>query len=261
MRWLALIVLIFAGFPATAEPVHTARVTEVLDGDTVYIDPPYKDGNKIRLVGIQTPKLPLGRKNFPTWPLAPESKKALEDLVLGKQVSLSFTGARRDRYARWLAHLHVADGGSSLWVQDEMLKSGMARVYSFPDNRGLVDDMLESERKARQARDGIWALPYYAIRNADAEALLDETGTFQIVEGRIIDAAEVKGTVYLNFGQDWRDDFTIAIESRDMKRFSDVNPHPRDWSGRAVRVRGWLIKRNGPMIRATHPEQIELLAR
>jgi micrococcal nuclease len=261
IRLLTALALLLLAVPVCADPVHTARVTEVVDGDTVYIDPPFKDGNEIRLVGIQAPKLPLGRRNFPTWPLAPEAKRALEDLTLGKQVTLTFTGARRDRYARWLAHLHVIDGGPPVWVQGAMLKSGMARVYSFPDNRGLVAEMLALEGAARQARTGIWALPYYTVRNPDAAALLDELGTFQVIEGRIVDAAEVKGTVYLNFGQDWRRDFTLSIERKYMKAFTESGLAPGSWSGRAVRARGWLTKRNGPMIRVTHPEQIELLTR
>ncbi|MGJ3259724.1 MAG: thermonuclease family protein [Rhodospirillales bacterium] len=262
MPRLLLILLILIVLPVRAEPVHTATVTGIVDGDTVFIDPPYQDGGEIRLVGIQAPKLPLGRKDFPTWPLAPEAKKALSDMVLGRQVTLTFTGARRDRYARWLAHLHVLDGRDApLWVQGEMLKRGMARVYSFPDNRGLVTEMLAMEREARAARRGIWTLPYYAVRNPDQRALLGELGTFQVIEGRILDAAQVKGTVYLNFGADWRQDFTVSIDYKSLKLFEEMTPHPRDWSGRAIRVRGWLSKRNGPMIKATHPEQIELLGR
>jgi micrococcal nuclease len=30
-------------------------------------------------------------------------------------------------------------------------------------------------------------------------------------------------------------------------------------AGKRLRVRGWVMWRNGPMIEATHPEQIELL--
>ncbi len=48
-----------------------------------------------RLVGIQAPKLPLGRPGFSTWPLAWEAKRALERLVLGQRVTLSFGGRRR----------------------------------------------------------------------------------------------------------------------------------------------------------------------
>lgn len=262
-RFLArAICLICLPWPLIAgETAHRAKVVEIVDGDTVLIDPPFKDGNEIRLVGIQAPKLPLGRANFPTWPLAPEAKQALSDLTLGKTVALTFGGARRDRYARWLAHLHVIDGDARVWVQGEMLKRGLARVYTFPDNRALADDMLSHEQEARQSKAGIWALPFYTIRNSDPETLLDLLGTFQLIEGRIVDAAFVKGTVYLNFGADWRSDFTIAIQRKHMKTFSLSGIDPREWQGRAVRVRGWLTKRNGPMIKATHPEQIELLDR
>jgi len=246
---------------AAAAPAHTALVTEIVDGDTVIIDPPYKDGNEIRLVGIQAPKLPLGRKNFPTWPLAQESKDFLSAMILGKPVTLTFTGAKRDRYGRWLAHLDKVGGTEKMWVQGEMLRRGMARVYSFPDNRGRVADMLALERQARKDRLGIWALDYYAIRNPAPATLNALLGTFQLIEGRIVDAAEVKGTVYLNFGQDWRTDFTISLDRKALKMFKGLPTHPRDWSGRAVRIRGWLSKRNGPMIRATHPEQIEVLDR
>ncbi|MEX0692996.1 MAG: thermonuclease family protein [Rhodospirillales bacterium] len=244
-----------------AEGPHRAIITEIVDGDTVIIDPPFKDGNEIRLVGIQAPKLPLGRNNFPTWPLAPEARDALSAMVLGKPVELSFTGARRDRYGRWLAHLDVISGSEKIWVQGAMLRSGLARVYSFPDNRGRVAEMLAEERLARQDRLGIWSLAYYAIRNPEPAALADLLGTFQLIEGRVIDAAYVKGIVYLNFGPDWKTDFTVSLDRKAMRLFKGLPDDPREWTGRAVRVRGWLTDRNGPMIRATHPEQIELLDR
>ena len=53
----------------TNEP-HKAIVSGIVDGDTVFITPPFKVENEIRLVGIQAPKLPLGWKNFLIWALA-----------------------------------------------------------------------------------------------------------------------------------------------------------------------------------------------
>ncbi len=262
IKVLFLILLFAPAHAVQADAPHNATVTAIVDGDTVFIDPPFKDGNEIRLVGIQAPKLPLGRKNFPTWPLAQESKTAIEALSLGKPVTLSFGGARRDRYGRWLAHLNVQNSDNTeTWVQGELLRRGMARVYSFPDNRSRVPEMLTFEREARQAQRGIWSLPYYAIRNSDADALSNQLGTFQLVEGRIVHAADVKGTVYLNFGSDWRTDFTVSISKKARRLFNKAALDPATWTGRSVRVRGWLTKRNGPMIRATHPEQIELLER
>ena len=262
IKVLTLLLLFLFPSAAQSDETHRATVTAIVDGDTIFIDPPFKDGNEIRLVGIQAPKLPLSRKNFPIWPLAQDSKDAIEALSLGKRVILSFGGARRDRYGRWLAHLTVTNRDSTeSWVQGELLRQGMARVYSFPDNRSRVPEMLALEREARQAQRGIWALPYYAIRNPDADALSNQLGTFQLVEGRIVDAADVKGTVYLNFGSNWRTDFTISISRQARRLFKKASLDPAAWTGRSVRVRGWLTKRNGPMIKATHPEQIELLER
>jgi micrococcal nuclease len=125
-----------------------AVAVSVVDGDTLVLD----DWRQVRLVGVQAPKLPLGRKNFKTWPLGEASKKALERLALGKRLQLSYGGSRIDRYNRALAHLHDRDG---VWIQGALLRDGMARVYSFADNRAVVATMLALERAARRERKGI----------------------------------------------------------------------------------------------------------
>lgn len=255
-------VLIFCSGAVTAETVHVGTVTEIVDGDTLFIDPPHEDGNEIRLVRIQAPKLPLGRKSFEAWPLSSEAKDLISDLTLGEKVALSFGGSERDRYGRWLAHLHVTTGrNAGMWVQGELLRQGFARVYSFSDNRAKVTEMLALEREARQARRGIWALDYYAIRNADPAILGRELGSFQLIEGRVVDAAKVKGTIYLNFGADWRTDFTVSLKHKAVRMFKQAGIDPLTLKGQSIRVRGWLSKRNGPMIKASHPEQIEILDR
>jgi hypothetical protein len=133
----------------------------------------------------------------------------------------------------------------------------MARVYSFPDNRAVVAEMLVAEGRARHARAGIWDNRWYAVRAADD--LARDIGSFQLVEGRVVDAADVRGTVYLNFGADWRSDFTIKVAKRSRKRFDAAGFDLQALEGRIVRVRGWIDAYNGPMIEMTHPEQIEVL--
>ena len=136
-----------------------------------------------------------------------------------------------------------------------MLRRGMARVYSFPDNRARVADMLDLETRARAQGRGIWGLDFYAvIVPEDTDRAI---GTFQVVEGRVLDAAKVKGRTYLNFGPDWRTDFTVTIPPGTAKIFRALGP--LTLKGRRIRVRGWLKSYNGPSIEATHPEQIEVL--
>lgn len=259
LTWLLVsLVLALSPLPGSAqgEPREgeRARVTEIVDGDTLVL----ADGRQVRLVGIQAPKLPLGRPNFETWPLAEQAKAALGALALGRELRLSYGGRRIDRHGRLLAHLHAPQaGGGELWVQGALLEQGMARVYSFSDNRELVAEMLALERKARAARRGIWRHPFYTVRPADG--LTRHIGSFQLVEGRVLDAAVVRGRAYLNFGAEWREDFTITLTPEVRRRFESEGRDPLNYKGRRVRVRGWLKSFNGPMIAVTHPEQIEVL--
>jgi endonuclease YncB( thermonuclease family) len=242
--------------PAAAEdapsaPSEVARAVEIVDGDTLFLD----DGREVRLVGIQAPKLPLGRASFEAWPLAEEAKAALAELALGRELAVAPGPAPLDRHGRQLAQLYDAESG--LWIQGALLERGLARVYSFYDNRVLIPEMLEKERAARAAGRGIWADPWYAIRS-DREAAGD-VGSFQLVEGRVVDAAVVRGRGYLNFGEDYRRDFTISLDRAALDRFAAAGRNPEDYIGHRLRVRGWVEFYNGPMIEATHPEQIEIL--
>lgn len=245
---------VLAAPPDSLAEGDTARVARVIDGDTLRLD---GGGADVRLVGIQAPKLPLGRRGFKPWPLAEKSEKALAALVNGHRVTLRLGATARDRNGRVLAHVVRDDG---LWVQAELLRQGMARVYTFPDNRQLAPELFAAEREARAARRGIWAEAAYAVRPADPKSLARDIGTFQIVEGRVKDAAKVRGRVYLNFGDDFRTDFTATIAPEASPLFSKAKTDPLALKGKIVRVRGYLRDYNGPVIDITHPEQIEIQA-
>lgn len=261
MRVILLVFLLFGAtwghrVSAAALPGLTGAewgvAVSVVDGDTLVLD----DGRQVRLVGIQAPKLPLGRRNFKTWPLADASKAALERLSLGKRLKLSYGGARIDRYDRALAHLHDAAG---VWIQGAMLSAGMARVYSFADNRAVVAEMLTRERAARRSGLGIWSHRFYAIRTP--QSVRRDIGSFQVVEGRVAKVAVLRKATYLNFGENWRDDFTITLTGGARRLFLKAGLDPVTLEGKTVRVRGWVKSYNGPMINASHPEQIEVLAK
>ena len=218
-------------------------------------------GVVVRLIGTQAPKLPLGREGFPTWPLAPEAKAALEALALNKPVQLGYGGAEIDRYERALAHVFVDTPEGPVWAQQAMVSQGLARVYSFPDNRACLDLLFAAEGRARLAGLGIWRDPYYSVRAANAPGdLLARAGHYELVEGRVLLAEHSGGRVYLNFGRFWKEDFTAVIEAPALRLFAQAGIDPLVLGGALVRVRGWVDDRDGPRIEVTHPEQIEVLA-
>jgi hypothetical protein len=210
----------------------------------------------LRLVGIQAPKLALGRPGIADWPLGPEAKRALEALVLGKRLQLHPGATPFDRYGRILAQAYVEPGAT--WVQGAMLDQGMARAYSFKDNRGCVAELLAHERAARAAGRGLWALKAYAVRMADTVGAAD-AGHFVLVEGRVAGVSVFADKAYLNFGPNYRTDFTGVIGAPDLALFRAEGYDLKALRGQPVRVRGWLEMLNGPMIAISHPEQIEAL--
>jgi hypothetical protein len=144
-----------------------------------------------------------------------------------------------------------------LWVQGEMLRLGMARVHTFVDNHALAAEMLALEDEARTARRGLWRYRYYAVLSPEQAA--DHIDSFQLVEGRVVDAARVKSRIYLNFGEDWHTDFTVSLPTKRLAAFEKAGISPLALKGKVIRVRGWLDDYNGPMIDVTHPAQIEVV--
>ena len=236
---------------------ETGVVGSVVDGDTLFLD----SGLKVRLSAMQAPKLPLGREHVKAWPLSTTSKNALSELALGKTVMLYYGGLERDRHSRALAQVYIAqsDGGKGLWLQEEMIRLGMGRVYTWPDTWQDSDRLYAAEQEARRERRGIWSHDFYDVRGPAPDALAQDMDSFQIVEGVITSTAKVKGKMFLNFGADYKTDFTIFVDREGQKRFRQIGFDPLGLEGARVRVRGWVELQNGPMMILDHPERLEIL--
>lgn len=207
------------------------------------------DGSRVRLVGIRAPKPDTPPFRIDAEPLGDAAKAFVEAFVAGRTLTLYTDANPRDRYGRHLAHV-VRDDGA--WLQQALLEAGLARVYSLPDNRARIAQLLAFEDRARREKRGIWALPHYAVRQAETV----RPGGFALVEGKVVGQSRTDGPTYLNFGKTWKTDFTLRIQPGDRKRFGSRFP---DYLGKTVRVRGWVFEKDGPMIDVTHPEQIEVL--
>ncbi len=237
-------------------PTETGRVATVLDGETLRLT----DGRTVRLIGAKAPMPPLGWRGDDPWPLVDEAKDALTRLASGRDIELRFGGSRLDRHGYLLAQVFMPAGESRLWLQEELVAKGLARVYSFPDNRACIAELLAREREARAKRLGVWSSSSYRIESAlDLKRLGRLIYSYQLVEGRVAAVGEGGGRLYLNFAPDWRSDFTISVERKDLSAFAAAGIDLKHLTGARLRVRGFLAWRNGPVIEASHPEQIELL--
>ena len=208
------------------------------------------DGRMVRLAGIGTvtPRSALPQN----W--AEQAQKRLAEL-LKAGVRLKAGAHPQDRYQRWLAHAYSADNG--LWVQGDLVSRGLAWVESYAGQRQLIAELLTLEADARNAGRGVWAEPRHLMVRAGASWSALES--FRIVEGVVVSVTERRNRLYVNFGEDWREDFTIRIDRRYRRAFRARSLDLLSLAGRRVRVRGWIHLENGPMIRLTHPEPLEVL--
>jgi endonuclease YncB( thermonuclease family) len=262
--WMgAAVAVLVLGATAHAEPSTcrleagpTRTVVRVIDGETFVVD----GGAEVRLAGAMSPRAGDTAASDAVLPLEETARRALEALILGNPVALAFEGRRTDRYGRLLAQVFTRGGAGPVWVQGHMLRQGLARAHGVPESAACLDQMLSQERLAREENRGLWSEAVYRVRSAwRTGELLGLRSTYQIVEGRVAGASERGGRVYLNFGQDWRQDFTAGLDAAAAKLVVQSGIDVRGLAGRQVRIRGWIERRGGPYVEVRHPYQIELL--
>lgn len=133
--------LILLATTPTPAATLSGKVVAVADGDTITILTPNKEQVKIRLNEIDAPEKDQ--------PYGQDSKKALSDLVFGKDVSVEWD--KTDKYKRTLGRVFVGDTD----VNMQQVKDGSAWAYT----QYLTDDRIkQAEIEARNAKAGLWAL-------------------------------------------------------------------------------------------------------
>jgi endonuclease YncB( thermonuclease family) len=224
----------------TLEPIGSGIVDAVTDGGDFGL----ADGRAVRLGGIE---------------VTPKAKVALAERVSGRTVTLKRLGPDVDRYGRVVAQVFLATETGERWLQRELIEQGQARFAGRIGEPACAAELRQAEGAARAAGVGLWADPEYVMRKAEQPAqILADRGRFTVVEGRVLSVRESGGTIYVNFGRRWSEDFTVTILKRHERGFAAAGLEPKKLERRTVRVRGWIEERGGPWIEATRPEQIEL---
>jgi endonuclease YncB( thermonuclease family) len=242
--------------PCTLEPGPVGTVARVVDGETLVLD----NGKAVRLIGALAPRASDAGAAPGSWPPEAEAIKALSDLVVGKRVKLAFGGRRTDRYGRLLAQVFQEEGGHDDWVQGALLEEGHARAYGLAGSFACSRELLAHEAEARRQRIGLWGNGVYRPMAADHPgALMTLRGKYERVIGSIVSIGRTKSATYLNFGSDWRTDFTARIGKNVIAADPDFAQRLVGLEGKTVVVRGWIERRNGPLIDIIDASQIEIV--
>jgi len=212
-------------------------VRYVVDGDTFTT----RHGEKVRLLGINTPEVAHGRE--PGQPYGRRARSRLRELIDHKTVQLFTDRDQRDRYGRLLAQVYRRDG---TWINAALVRDGYAHVYTFAPNFRWTGRLLEQEAVALQQRRGIWSNPRFRVlRTGDVKPQL--TGQFRLVEGVVSDAER------------WR--FSLGrLHVTVPRKYRQWFKKPLPANGNRVRIRATLRISHGTMYAALHsPYDMEVL--
>ena len=115
--------------------------------------------------------------------------------------------------------------------------------------------LFRLEAVARKQRNGHWKSGRF--REFQAASYYGPKDAYAAVTGAPVAIARRRNFLFLNFGDDWKQDFTAAIARRDLKAFRSIELDAL--AGRQLRLRGYIRWWNGPFMELTDPGQIELL--
>ena len=202
-----------------------------------------EDGRIARLAGIRLPE-------------DAAATRRLAARLASAPVALSTGDKPTDRYGDLLAQVTTGDGH---WLQQSLVAEGEAIVAPDVETDTCAEPLFAAERLARDRSAGGWSTGAFRVHDAGDPAHIDAIGRYVIVSGRVMSVGHTYDTVFLNFGRNWKNDFTITI-SRDMlPAFRSSGATPEGLTGRTIRVRGLLQQRGGPAIALFRPEAIEIV--
>ncbi|CAN1213520.1 Thermonuclease family protein [Tumidithrix helvetica PCC 7403] len=126
----------------------SCEVKRVSDGDTIVVRC-HSEEVKIRFCGIDAPER--------SQPLGQASRAKLRELMAINGGRVLVTEIERDRYGRTVAEVEVVKGDKQLFVNAEMVRSGLAYHYErYSKNCPHRQAIASAESEAKSKRLGVW---------------------------------------------------------------------------------------------------------
>jgi micrococcal nuclease len=237
------------------------RVVKVNDGDTFLTS----DSQSVRMLGIDAAESYQAGGDVAT--------EMLDTYIGGRTVRLERDRSDTDHFGRLLRWVWVGD----TCVNMLLVQRGYAPVRLYQDSLKYVDTLRMLEEEAARIGRGLWSFNVYtppsvqlmkerlARERTEGDSGIiswfeadEHIGELAAVEGTIVRTYQSDKVLFINFAEDYRNTFSVAIFVTDLGPFPE---NAKDfYLGKTVRVTG-LIKeyRGAPEMVINDPEQIEVL--
>ncbi len=252
-KLLLLAILLFSSCGQTYD-YSNIKVRYVIDGDTVKL----ANGETLRYIGIDTPETKIkegGEFIYKPQPFALEAKNLNKKLVEGKTVSIEFDVEKKDTYGRLLGYCFLKDG---TFVNNELVKNGLATIYTYPPNVKYTNLLYKSQVTAREQKQGLWG----AYETITADKVSSYLNQIRTVRGTVKNTRQTKKCFFLNFDTPKGKKFKIVIFKNTHNYFSDKGIDLETfYTGKTIEVSGRIRRyKNSYEIIANTPEDIKIIS-
>lgn len=231
--------------------IPKARVTQVIDGQTLVLN----NTKTIHLPAIYIPwETPTSQGMY-----GKRAKDFLKDEFLDKFVRIYQVKHKERALFNALGHheAYLVRADDGLWAQEELVKFGYAFAYPTFSHNDTAADLYKAEDHARVEKIGFWEEDQWQIFNE--QTIVDVKDRFAIIEDKIEKVAVKNNTIYLNFGNDWRNDLTVSMDSSMRRQFSKAGINVTQLGGKTIRARGWTREYNGPFLEVMDHSQLQII--
>ena len=177
----------------------------------------------------------------------------LEQLLLHpdyREISIFLAEKQPDHQGRQLVHVAI-DGQ---YVVETLLAEGLALYW--PTDEGQMSAELDqvyrkAELEARLKKIGLWQQPDGLL--ICAEDALALRGKPALVMGKVHSVSQSGSRMFVNFSDNWDEDFTLLIESAGTRRAVGAMSLE---AGDHVMVRGWIEQWRGPFLKLSDARRL-----
>lgn len=137
--------------------------------------------------------------------------------------------------------------------QEHMLRKGIALLV-MPEMGEYPAHWREAQEEARREKRGVWEV--IVPLSADEISNMSSLPEWAIVRGRVHAIAKRDFGTYINFSDDWKEDFTLFVHKQHRREFG--TKWLESLVGKEVEVVGRIYSSYGPMMYVTHKTHIKV---
>nr|DAY45140.1 MAG TPA: SNc [Caudoviricetes sp.] len=140
--------------------VYQVSVQRVVDGDTIVVDFPTGERERVRLIGVNTPETVHPKK--PVEYYGKEASAFTKKELAGRKVWLQMDVQVRDRYRRALGYVWMEKPGENEkavrrgMFNARLILEGYGQVMTIQPNSRYAEMFVGFQREAREQKKGLW---------------------------------------------------------------------------------------------------------